>query len=223
MYVFQGNLARADSIYHEIIDRDSTTGDAKFALNEMGKLRFRQKDYPGCVSVMQRRIALDPNSGEAYYYIGLSYKEMKQYSEALSALRQAASIDTAKAERHFWLGILYAQQQDSVLAKQALTRSVELDSTSKTPGVAIRQLGLYRLLEKAWNGAIPLLERAVALNDQDVQAWVWLGQGHQNSGNRSKAAECYRRALELDPKQPDAAKGLQILQGGAAASKGGAR
>ncbi|MEK7329716.1 MAG: tetratricopeptide repeat protein [Candidatus Eisenbacteria bacterium] len=223
MYVFQGDLARADSIYRAIIDRDSTTSDAKFALNEMGKLRFRQKDYPAAVSLLQRRIALDPNSGEAYYYIGLSYKEMKQYSEALTALRQAASIDTARAERHFWLGILYAQQQDSVLAKQALTRSVELDSTSRTAGVAFRQLGFYRLLEKDWNGAIPLLERAVALYDQDVQAWVWLGQGYQNSGNRSKAAECYRRALELDPKQPDAAKGLQILQGGAAASKGGAR
>jgi tetratricopeptide (TPR) repeat protein len=100
---------------------------------------------------------------------------------------------------------------------------VELDSTSKNAGAAFRLLGFYRLLEEDWNGALPLLERAVALNDQDLQAWVWLGQGYQNAGNRSKAAECYRRALELDPKQPDAAKGLQILQGGAAASKGGAQ
>jgi superkiller protein 3 len=223
MYVFQGNLDRADSIYRAIIARDSTASDAKFALNEMGKLRFRQKDYPGAVSLLKRRIALDPNSGEAYYYIGLSHKEMKEYPEALAALRQAASIDTAKADRHFWLGIVYAQQRDSVLATQALTRSVALDSTSKTAGVAFRQLGFYRLMERSWSSAIPLLERAVTLSDQDVQAWVWLGQGYQNAGNRSKAMDCYKRALELDPKQPDAAKGLQILQGGAAASKGGAQ
>ncbi len=223
MQVFQGSLERADSLYRAIIDRDSSTSDARFAMNELGKLRFRQKDYPGCVSWMQRRIALDRNSGEAYYYIGLSYKEMKQYGEALAALRLAASIDSAKAERHFWLGILYAQQDSVTEAKRALRRSVGLDSTSKTAGVAYRQLGFYRLLDKDWGGAIPQLDRAVAINGQDVQAWVWLGQGYQNAGNRSKATECYKRALELDPKQPDAAKGLQILQGGAAGPKGGAQ
>lgn len=234
MQVFQGNLAAADSVYRSIIERDSTTSDARFAMNERGKLLFRQKDYPGTITAMQRRIALDPNSGEAYYYIGLSYKEMKQYGDALAALRRAASIDSTKADRFFWLGILYAQvatrpdgtaQPDTVrLAKEAFVRSVVLDSTSKNAGVAQRQLGFYRLLEKDWDGAIPKLERAVAINDQDVQAWVWLAQGYQNSGNRAKATESYKRALQIDPRQPDAVKGLEILsRGGAAAPKGGAQ
>ena len=222
MHVFQGNLDRADSIYLAIIARDSTNGDARFAMNERGKLLFRQKDYAGAIAVMQRRIALDPSSGEAYYYIGLSYKEMKQYEDALAALRKAAAIDTAKADRFFWLGILYAQQDSVPQARAALVRSVELDSTTKNAGVANRQLGFYRLLEKDWNGAIPRLERAVAINDQDVQAWVWLAQGLQNSGNRTRASEAYKRALAIDPKQPDAVKGLEILnRGGAAAPKGG--
>lgn len=222
MEVFQGNLTGADSIYNAIIARDSASSDARFAMNEKGKLLFRQKDYPGTIAAMQRRIALDPNSGEAYYYIGLSYKEMKQYGDALTALQRAAAIDTSKADRFFWLGILYAQQDSVPQAKQALLRSVELDSTSKNAGVAQRQLGFYRLLAKDWDGAIPRLERAVAINDQDIQAWVWLAQGYQNSGNRTKATESYKRALAIDPKQPDAVKGLEILsRGGAASPKGG--
>ena len=224
MHVFQGNLERADSMYRAIIERDSTSSDARFAMVERGKLVFRQKDYPGAIAAMQRRIALDQNSGEAYYYIGLSHKEMKQYSEALAALRQAASIDSTKADRHFWLGILYAQQESVTVAKQALMRAVGLDSTSKNAGVAYRQLGFYRLLDKDWNAAIPQLDRAVVINDQDLQAWIWLGQGYQNAGNRSKAMECYKRALQLDPKQPDALKGLEILnRWGAAGPKGGAQ
>lgn len=179
MHVFQGSLESADSIYRSIIDRDSSSSDARFAMNEQGKLSFRQKDYPGTIAAMHRRIALDPNSGEAYYYIGLSHKEMKEYEEALVALRRAASIDSAKAERHFWLGILYAQQDSVAQAKQALVRSVGLDSTSRNAGIAQRQLGFYRLLDRDWDGAIPRLERAVVINDQDIQAWVWLGQGHQ--------------------------------------------
>jgi predicted TPR repeat methyltransferase len=63
----------------------------------------------------------------------------------------------------------------------------------------------------------------VAISDQDVQAWVWLGQGRQNAGDRSRAIECYRKVLVLDPNNRDADKGLKILQGGASAPQGGAK
>jgi len=99
---------------------------------------------------------------------------------------------------------------------------VALDDTSKLAGKARRQLGYYLLLDKEWASAITQLERAVALDNQDVQALVWLGQGYQNSGNREKAIEAYRRALGLDPNQPEAAKGMKALSGGGASSaKGG--
>jgi len=140
----------------------------------------------------------------------------------VDALRRAAGMDSSRADRYFWLGILYAQVDSVPQAKRALRQSVALDSTSNFASVAYRQLGFYRLLDRDWPGAIPRLERAVSINDQDVQAWVWLAQGYQNSGNRNRATECYRRALQLDPKQPDAVKGLEILsRGGGAGPKGG--
>jgi cytochrome c-type biogenesis protein CcmH/NrfG len=56
-----------------------------------------------------------------------------------------------------------------------------------------------------------MLERSTALNDQNVQAWVWLGQGYQNAGDRARALDAYNRALQLDPNQPDALKGRKSL------------
>jgi tetratricopeptide (TPR) repeat protein len=215
MWVFQGKFDRADSIYQAVITQDSTSKDAWFALNESGKLRFRQQDYPGAITMFQRRIALDPSNDEAYYYIGLACKEMKRYPEALDALRQAATLAPAKADRQFWLGILYAQLDSTALARAALERSVGIDSTGQFAGVAFRQLGYYHLLDKDYDQAIGLLERAVALNDKDTQAWVWLGQGNQNSGRTSRAMECYRKVLALDPKQEDAIRGMKALGSGA--------
>jgi tetratricopeptide (TPR) repeat protein len=214
MYVFQNRLAQADSLYNVIINADSTRGDARFAMNELAKLRFRQKDYPGAIALLQRRIALDPNNDEAYYYIGLSYKEMKQYPEALAALRQAATLGDGKADRHFWLGILYEQADSTAQALREFQRSLELDSTSNTAAIAFRQIGYRRLLAKDYAGANPLLEHAAALNPKDVQTLVWLAQGYQNSGNRAKALEYYNQALALDPAQPDALKGRKSLTGG---------
>jgi superkiller protein 3 len=234
VYVINKQPEKADSIYRAIVDRDSTSGDARWALNELGKLKFgdaaratdagvKTAKYGEALGVFQRRIALDPNNGEAYYYIGLIHKEMKQYPEALESLKKAAALDSAKADRFFWLGVLHDSQKQTAEARQAFQRAITLDDTSKVvAGKAHRQLGLYLLLDKNWADAVRHLERAVQLDDKDVQAWVWLGQGHQNSGNREKAMDAYRKALSLDPSQPDASKGIKVLSGGASSGgKGG--
>jgi tetratricopeptide (TPR) repeat protein len=215
IWVFEGNPGRADSTYRAVIARDSTSGDSKFAMIELAKLKFRAQDYPGTVEILQRRIALDPGSDEAYYYIGLSYKEMKRYPEALEAFRQSATLAENRADRQFWLGVLYAQLDSIPQAKTRLQRSLDLDSTGTFSGVAYRQLGFYALLDRNYGEAIRLLENAVQRNDKDVQAWVWLGQGQQNSGNRTRALESYKRALALDATQPDALKGIKSLGAGA--------
>jgi Flp pilus assembly protein TadD len=118
-----------------------------------------------------------------------------------------------KADRRFWLGILYAQVDSVPQARREFTRVTELDSlgTNKTTGVAYRQLGFYLLLDRQYPDAVRFLERAVEIDKQDTQAWVWLGQGRQNAGNRSSACEAYQRALQLDATQPDAVKGKQSL------------
>jgi len=217
MYAFLNQPQKADSIYAAIQAKDPTSKDAKFALNEAGKAKFRGQDYDGAIATFQKVIALDPSADEAYYYIGLAQKQNKHYAEALDSFRQAANLAPDKADRQFWLGILYAQVDSTAQAKDRLSRSVALDSTGSFAGVAYRQLGFYDLLAKNYEGAIRLQERAVALNDKDWQAWLWLAQGYQNAGRSAKAIEAYRKVLTLDPRNAEALKGLQTL------SKGGAQ
>lgn len=211
MLVMVGQLPQADSMYRAMIAKDSTSNDAKYAMVELGKLSFRQKDYPGTVAIMARRNLLDPMSDEAYYYAGLSYKELKQFPEAIAALRQSASLAPNKADRHFWLGLVLATADSIPEATAALMRSTELDSTSKNAAVAYQQLGYRSLLAKDWSQAIKWLERSASLNDKDVHTLVWLGQGYQNSGNKGKATETYRRVLAIEPNNADAKNGLKVL------------
>jgi len=67
------------------------------------------------------------------------------------------------------------------------------------------------LTQKDWAGAIDLLGRSVAIDGRSLPSLIGLAQAYQNSGNRAKAAEYYRRALEIQPGQPDATKGLKSL------------
>lgn len=211
VHAILGNIPAADSVYRSMVEKDSTSGEAKVALVEWGKLKYRQKDYPGAIGVFQRRLALDPNSDEAYYYTGLSYKEMKQLPEALAALRQSSVLAPTKADRFFWLGVTLVQADSLDVADESFTQVTVIDSTSKNASVAYQQLGFHQLLKKNWDRAVDYLERSVAIDDKNVATLVWLGQAYQNTGTRTKAAETYRKALQLQPGQPDAVKGLKLL------------
>jgi len=93
---------------------------------------------------------------------------------------------------------------------------IELDSgNSNNKAIALRQLGYYRLLRKDYGGAIEFLDQSASINPKDPGTLLWLAQGYQNSGNRWRAVENYRRVLELDPGNADARSGLKTLEGGA--------
>ncbi len=211
MYVFLGSIDKADSVYQSLLDRDSTRWEGKFALVEMGKLRFRLKDYAGTVGIMQRRIALDPNSDEAYYFMGLSYNEMKQLPDAVAALRQATVLAPAKADRHFRLGLVLAAMDSVSVSNDEFDRSIQIDSTSKDAAIAFRQLGYRALLDKNWGHAVEMLERSATLNDKDAQTLVWLAQGYANAGSKARAVETFKKVLVVAPGNPEAVKGLKQL------------
>src|SRR5262249_10619122 len=71
VHAFMGNTTQADSAYRAIVEKDSLSTDGKFALLELAKMQYKQKDYPTAIATLTRRIALDPNNDEAYYYRGL--------------------------------------------------------------------------------------------------------------------------------------------------------
>jgi tetratricopeptide (TPR) repeat protein len=211
IYEVTGHPQQADSVYRLILERDSTSTVAAFAFDQRAKLRFRDREFRAADSLFQRALALDPGKGEAWFYEGLTLKELGREPEALEHLRRAATIDSTSADRFFWLGVLADALRQTGEAERAFQRTVTLDSTGTLAAKAYRQLGYYRLLKRQWMVAIPLLDRAVALDPQDAQAWLWLAQGSQNAGDRTRAVACYRRVLALDPANAEAKKGLRTL------------
>jgi superkiller protein 3 len=215
---FLGNAAAADSVYGQLVAKDSTSSDAKFALLQMGIAKYKQKDYPAAVATLSRRIALDPNNDEAYYYRGLCHKELKEFPEALADLRQGVSLAPNKGDRHFWLAVTYSQAGSADSALAEFRTMVAVDSTSKNAAAAYQQIGFEdHLKKKDWNGAIEVLEKAITIDPTNKQTLIWLGQAYQNAGNRAKAIEYYHKVLQIDPNEPNSNKGLQILEKGAPA------
>ena len=229
----QGNAAASDSLYRQLIEKDSTSSDAKFALLEMGKAQYRTavatKDttaqrpaYATAIATLTRRIALDPSNDEAYYYRGLSHKELKQLPEAVADLRQSMLLAPTKGDRYFWLAVAHSQSGAADSAVADFKAMVAVDSTSKSASTAYQQIGFEEHLKKKdWTGASFWLEKSVAVDPTNKQSLIWLGQSYQNAGNKTKALEYYDKVLQLDPNEPNATKGKESLTKGAPKSPSG--
>ena len=216
---FLGNAASADSVYRALIEKDSTSNDARFAMLEMGKAQYRAAvmskqpaDYATAIATLTRRIALDPSNDEAYYYRGLSHKELKELPEAVADFRQAVVLAPTKGDRYFWLAVAHSQSGAADSAVADFKAMVAVDSTSKNAATAFQQIGYEdHLKKKDWTGAVILLEKSVAIDPTNKQSLIWLAQAYQNAGNKAKALEYYDKVLQLDPNEPNAKKGKELL------------
>ena len=94
---------------------------------------------------------------------------------------------------------------------------VAVDSTSKSASTAYQQIGYEEHLKKKdWMGAVFWLEKSIAVDPTNLQSLIWCAQAYQNAGNKTKALEYYDRVLQIDPNEPNAKKGKEILMKGPA-------
>lgn len=215
-----GNVLAADTLFASRWAADSLAGktDSKSSdwVLERGKLRYGMgktdsTQYDAAIPFFQRKTELDPKSDEAYYYWGLSLRERKRFAAADSVLSKAVELAPNKADRHFWHAVTLLDLGRQPEARQELETVTRLDSTTSLGAISRQRQGYYLLLEKKWPEAVELLEASVRIDPKQAQSWVWLGQGYQNSGQKQKAIEAYHKALEINPNQQDAKKGLQQL------------
>jgi tetratricopeptide (TPR) repeat protein len=219
-YTSLGELAQADSLYLARFEADSAAGvslaKASNWLLESAKLHFRQgrqdtTEYWKALPLLGRKLALDPESEEAFYYQGLCLRELNRTDEAVAPLEKAVQLAPDKADRYFWLAATYLKLEQTDPALEAFERTAALDDSSTLGAIARQRIGYEYLLRKDYGRACEELERSAAIDPKQVQTWVWLGQCQQNSGRREAALEAYRKALALDPNQADAKKGIQQL------------
>jgi tetratricopeptide (TPR) repeat protein len=74
--------------------------------------QFNAGNYSGAISTLQAAVQQDPNSGEAYYWLGRSYYEIRDYDNGITAAEKSVAIDAKNSVYHQWLGRIYGGKAD---------------------------------------------------------------------------------------------------------------
>jgi arylsulfatase A-like enzyme/tetratricopeptide (TPR) repeat protein len=144
----------------------------------------------------QAALALDKDNPVVLNGLGLVHVDAGRPAEAAAAFERAAALD--RLNPSFWTNLGNARRALATLpaAETAYRRALEIDA--RYPD-ALNGLAVLLVQRGAAADAIPLLTLALDAAPDFHEARLNLGIAYQESGDRGKAAETYRRLLATAP------------------------
>jgi TolB-like protein/Flp pilus assembly protein TadD len=154
----------------------------------------------------ERAIALDPQYGEAYAWLGWTYwidwtwqwnQDSETQDRALALAQRAIALDDALSQAHLLLGSVYLRQKRYDQAMAKVQRAIALD-----PNDPEGYSTLADILN--WVGrpeeAIALMEKAMHLNPQYPVWYIFqLGWAYRLTGRLDEAIAMQKQALSRSP------------------------
>lgn len=117
-------------------------------------------------------------------------------AEAESACHAALAVNLADTEAWRLIAALTRQRGDAIFAEAAIRRALAIE-----PGYGPGLVMLADLLRerRAFGEALPILRRALDLDNANPEAWHCLGLVHQADGDLDATLACFERAIQLAP------------------------
>ncbi len=168
-----------------------------------GIVYYNAGEYENAVSEFQQAIKENPANAEAYFYLGMCYKE--SYStDAVDAFKTAVSINPGYAEAYCNLGIVYNKLNMHKEAAAALQEALQINPDYSE---ALLNLGIAYALGKEYRAAVKMLERSVEMG-VNPKAYYYLGLCYAELKMYGKAIDAFQEAVNLESEFIEAYIGL---------------
>jgi len=148
------------------------------------------------------------NRGVALYYRGA-------LEAAYESLRKAVSLQPEYAEAHNNLGLVLSRLGKEKEATEAFKRALTIDPRL---GEAYNNLGFLYHTSSQFEQAVQMFGQAIQNAADSSIAYTNLGNSFYKMDQPDKAVEAWRRALDLDPMNENARRGLRMFQQDASAN-----
>jgi tetratricopeptide (TPR) repeat protein len=158
------------------------------------------------IEYLRRGVTVIPNYNDAWYNLGIAYKERGNAKDAIVAFETARSYKPFnEASKFVNAGIAYGMNQQYDKAISDLQRAYDLDPTSTD---AMNNLGLY--LGEAGNASssFEMLGKAIAAKPDFDKAFYNRGNIWAKNGNYRNAIQDYKQTLQLNSSYGDAYNNL---------------
>jgi tetratricopeptide (TPR) repeat protein len=199
------NLDQAVSAYKKALETDPGYSPARLALVNVRVLQGDNKTVLAEAQVLAKEM---PNNGEAHFLLGRALMRASNYAEALPELERAAALSPGLAEALALYATAAFFNDKHDLAVSAYKKALDL----KPDNAQWRtDYGLFLARAGSHEAAVVELKRVVeAPGYKDAAGFVNLGYVYRTMtpARFEPSIAAYKKALELDPKEEQAALGL---------------
>jgi len=188
-----GRLDQAATAAKAILDRDP---DHAGALHLAGIAELRRANHRGGAELLQRSIAIAPDSASTHNNLGIALSALGKKGEAIDSFRRAVTLDPNLADAHANLGRMLQDQNrlDEAVASLRLAAALKPDDAT-----VIGKLGTALHAQGQLGEAADSFRRALALDPNMAEADNYLGLICRAAGRLPEAIEHYRRAIAYRP------------------------
>src|SRR6266404_6138054 len=164
-----------------------------------------KNNFESAIAPLQKVIADQPEFAYAHFQLAYVYTALKRTDEARAEYTRTIAIDSKMSEAYLNLGMLLLDKKENAAAVAPLRKAVELLPAQSRPRYLLA-VALDRSGDRA--GATESFEALLHLDPNNITAIDYLGWAALRDGKPGEAEARFRRAVEVQPKGPEALKGL---------------
>ena len=168
--------------------------DAEYTL---GLALLKQKDLASAKQLYDRMVQHLGNRPALRVLIGRAYRETGFLPESIEEFKQAIALDPRLPRVHYYLGLTYLYKDGAARIPDATEEfKVEL-AANPDEYFANFYLGILYIMDRKWDDAIVLLEKAVAKQPNNPDPYFHLAQAYQGAGKHQQAIEVLQKSIAL--------------------------
>ena len=190
IYTGTGKYEEAVSAYQAILEKDPSNADAERGL--AGAYKGWER-YDEAEKAYKRAIDLKPSYWAGHLDLGGFYFFRKRYAEAVEEYNRVVDLTPDNAGGFSGLGASYYELERYGEAEDAFKKSIAIEPTYRL----YSNLATLYAARKQFSNAIPVYEKALALNDRDYRVWANLASAYYLTGQRDSARKRFERTIEL--------------------------
>ena len=221
-YYYAKEYTKADAAYQKALQRNALSAEGWVA---WGDVNYLNNDPQRAADIWEQALEQKSPSEDLYSRLAQTYQENGDYSKAVDSLQRYVLIHSEDASASYRLGLLLTLSDLKTASSELLTASQldpQFDSAVQTLRTALNLASLNgstseRLviigrglgLVQEWELARVAFEEAARVDEQNAEAWAWLGEARQQTGQAGAESDL-ESAMSLNPKS-STVRGLRGL------------
>jgi predicted O-linked N-acetylglucosamine transferase (SPINDLY family) len=189
----QGDLARAEALYLQILDADPGLFGPRYYL---GLMRLQQGRHDEACDFLEQAIKVYPNDIGALMNYGMALRAAGRADKALEVFERVLAIQPNMPEALYNRGVILADLSRFEIAVEAYDRALviqpEMAAAQVNRAVALAAMGRF-------DDALAGYDRLLAMQPSNAVALNHRGLARRTLGRPAEALADYDRALSLKP------------------------